>query len=95
MKKIAVAFIAVLLTLSLFSASHARRVETEIGLWRSPQGRMSFSVIEDSDFNLKSGRIFVSDQYVVDSVLLPVNATQLREISALIDETLAELESGG
>lgn len=73
------------------SSTKERSIETKIGTWipKWKSNRITFSIREWSTGTGAS--LFVSDQYVIQTILLYVNKADLEKIKTLTNETIREL----
>lgn len=81
-----------LLCSALLFALPAQAETTEkIGTFKNHQGRLTLSIMRDGK-DFERATIFISDKYVVETVLLNLTKEQLQEINQLIEKTLKEMK---
>ena len=81
-----------LLAMAATGQAQQRETKTEIGSLSTFNGRVSLSVTARG--SSKQAAMFVSDRHVVSTNLIVLSAGQLKQLRALIDETLDEVEPG-
>jgi hypothetical protein len=84
--------IALAAAIALMAGSTAaREVMVKIGSLEARGGKIAFDVTQ-KDGGPKVVYVFVTDQHAIKTNLLSPNGKQLRELRALIDATIIELE---